>query len=67
MKVLIAGGTGFMGRHLIESLVSDSHQVWVLYRETQSNRLRVLKLLDGMGRQPMAGDSLSKKWMLSSI
>lgn len=32
MKVLIAGGSGFMGRHLIESLTADSHQVWVLSR-----------------------------------
>jgi uncharacterized protein YbjT (DUF2867 family) len=32
MKILIAGGTGFLGRHLIQSLVADSHQVWVLSR-----------------------------------
>lgn len=32
MKVLIAGGAGFMGSHLIESLISDSHQVWALSR-----------------------------------
>ena len=32
MKVLIAGGSGFMGRHLIKSLTADSHQVWVLSR-----------------------------------
>jgi hypothetical protein len=32
MKVLIAGGSGFMGRHLIESLTADSHQVWALSR-----------------------------------
>ena len=32
MKVLIAGGTGFMGKHLIESLIADSHQVWALSR-----------------------------------
>ena len=32
MKVLIAGGSGFMGRHLIKSLIADSHQVWVLSR-----------------------------------
>ena len=32
MKVLIAGGSGFMGRHLIASLIADSHQVWVLSR-----------------------------------
>lgn len=32
MKVLIAGGSGFMGGHLIGSLIADSHQVWVLSR-----------------------------------
>jgi hypothetical protein len=33
MKVLIAGGSGFMGGHLIESLNADHHQVWVLTRD----------------------------------
>jgi len=33
MKVLIAGGTGFLGKHLINSLAADSHQVWVLSRD----------------------------------
>lgn len=33
MKVLIAGGSGFIGSHLIESLTADSHQVWVLSRK----------------------------------
>lgn len=33
MKVLIAGGSGFMGRHLIESLIADSHHIWVLSRD----------------------------------
>jgi len=32
MKVLIAGGAGFMGRHLIKSLIADNHQIWVLSR-----------------------------------
>lgn len=32
MKVLIAGGAGFIGNHLIKSLIADSHQVWVLTR-----------------------------------
>ena len=34
MKVLIAGGTGFMGKHLIESLTADNHKVWVLSRNS---------------------------------
>jgi hypothetical protein len=33
MKVLIAGGSGFMGKHIIESLTADSHTVWVLSRD----------------------------------
>ena len=32
MKILIAGGGGFLGNHLIKSLVADNHQVWVLSR-----------------------------------
>ncbi|MGB8984703.1 MAG: TIGR01777 family oxidoreductase [Anaerolineales bacterium] len=34
MKVLIAGGTGFLGTALKNSLVSDSHEVFVLTRGT---------------------------------
>jgi len=33
MKVLIAGGTGFIGGYLIKSLIADSHEVWVLSRD----------------------------------
>jgi len=32
MKILIAGGGGFLGNHLIKSLVADNHQVWMLSR-----------------------------------
>ena len=32
MNVLIAGGSGFIGRHLIQSLTADSHRVFVLSR-----------------------------------
>jgi uncharacterized protein (TIGR01777 family) len=32
VKVLIAGGSGFLGRHLAGSLLADGHQVWVLSR-----------------------------------
>jgi uncharacterized protein (TIGR01777 family) len=37
MKVLIAGGSGFIGKHLIQSLIADSHQVWVLSRNPNKN------------------------------
>ena len=35
MRVLIAGGSGFLGRNLARSLTSDGHQVWVLSREPE--------------------------------
>ncbi|PTM58489.1 NAD-dependent epimerase/dehydratase family protein [Desmospora activa] len=32
MRVLVTGGTGFLGRHLVHALVERGHQVTVLYR-----------------------------------
>ncbi|HKV31967.1 MAG TPA: TIGR01777 family oxidoreductase [Candidatus Dormibacteraeota bacterium] len=36
MKVLISGGSGFIGRHLVASLVQDGHEVVVLTRRPQT-------------------------------
>ncbi len=38
MRVLIAGGSGFLGRALSQSLVGDGHEVWVLTRRQQTAR-----------------------------
>jgi len=38
MKVVIAGGSGFIGRQLCESLVHDGHQVTVLSRNPREAR-----------------------------
>lgn len=37
MKVLIAGGSGFLGTSLRKSLVKDSHDVLILTRQTSNN------------------------------
>ncbi len=39
MNVLIAGGTGFIGLALTQSLLKDGHQVWVLTRNPEGARL----------------------------
>lgn len=36
MKVLVTGGTGFLGRHLVERLALEGDEVWVLGRSGQS-------------------------------
>ncbi|SFE91831.1 hypothetical protein/sterol-4alpha-carboxylate 3-dehydrogenase (decarboxylating) [Thermophagus xiamenensis] len=37
-KVFVTGGTGFLGRHLIERLVSENYQVFALTRTENSLR-----------------------------
>jgi NAD dependent epimerase/dehydratase family enzyme len=32
MKILMAGGAGFLGQALTKSLIADQHQVWILTR-----------------------------------
>jgi hypothetical protein len=49
MKVLIAGGTGFMGSHLVNSLVADNHQVWILSRNP-SNIINGAQIVSWDGR-----------------
>jgi len=38
MKVLIPGGSGFLGRALTQSLLADNHEVWVLTRSQPKNQ-----------------------------
>ena len=39
MNILIAGGTGFIGRSLARSLLADGHQVWALGRHIPGSPL----------------------------
>jgi nucleoside-diphosphate-sugar epimerase len=51
MRILVTGGTGFVGTHMIPRLVSDGHDVLALARSASSDeRLRAL------GATPVRGD-----------
>ena len=38
MKILITGGSGFVGSHLCDSLISNGHEVIIFTRNLQKNQ-----------------------------
>lgn len=51
MKLLVTGGTGFLGGRLIARLVEGGHQVFALTRSASSR-----EMLAAMGATPVSGD-----------
>lgn len=47
MKILLAGSTGFLGRHLLESFIKNGHEVIALKRSTSSTSI-IDKNLNGI-------------------
>ncbi|KMT63071.1 TIGR01777 family oxidoreductase [Paenilisteria newyorkensis] len=50
MNILMTGGTGFIGHHLVPALVNKGHVVYILTRrdnEVDSENVRYIKWLDG--------------------
>lgn len=56
MKVLLTGGTGFLGEYLLAELVQRGHTVWALYRN-ESKKLDTVRFLSSLGL-PHSADSL---------
>lgn len=54
LKIFIAGGTGFIGRHLIKAFNTHGHQVYGLARD----RIRG-KILEELGCEPIVGNLLT--------
>ena len=57
MKVLMTGGTGFIGSHLVNSLIGDEHTVTILSRSdrTSKNRYISYRKWDGKSMPPAIG------------
>lgn len=46
MKVLVTGGTGFIGRWVVKQLLQDNHQVWALDNLVNSSTTNIDELSD---------------------
>lgn len=54
LKIFIAGGTGFIGRHLIKAFQEHGHEVYGLARDRARG-----KILESMGCTPIIGNLLT--------
>ena len=62
MKIAVTGGSGFVGNHLVEKLVSEGHEIKVFVRKTSNN-----KLLEKLDVELVCGDLLDKKSIESLV
>lgn len=63
MKVLLTGGTGFLGEYLLAELLDRGHTVWSLYR-SESRKLDTIRFLSRLGL-PRSASSL--RWFKGEI
>jgi uncharacterized protein YbjT (DUF2867 family) len=52
MKIVVAGGTGFLGRHISKALIAGGHDVTVLVRTPE----KVTRIADLNGAKAVSGD-----------
>lgn len=65
MKVLVTGGTGFVGRAVLAALTEAGHGVRVLVRRPDSARVR--ELVGRFGVEPVTGDVLAPERLRAAV
>jgi uncharacterized protein YbjT (DUF2867 family)/membrane protease YdiL (CAAX protease family) len=59
MRVLVAGGSGFVGRHVAEALLEDGHEVLVLDRGRRPAPHGVRRIVGDVVRDPIPHDAVA--------
>jgi len=62
MNIFITGGTGFIGRHVVERLAGTDHQLTCLVRENSD-----IEHLERAGARPVSGDVVDKGSVLAGM
>ena len=59
MKIIVAGGTGVIGRSMLPRLVREGHEVFAMTRDNKSD-----EFLKGVGVTPVQADALDNNAVL---
>ncbi|KOP63677.1 MULTISPECIES: NAD-dependent epimerase/dehydratase family protein [Priestia] len=62
MKIIVAGGTGVIGRSMLPRLVREGHEVFAMTKDSKSD-----KFLKGLGVTPVQADALDNNAVLAAF
>ncbi|GAB1780123.1 NAD(P)-dependent oxidoreductase [Priestia megaterium] len=62
MRIIVAGGTGVIGRFMLPKLVKDGHEVFAMTKDSKAN-----KFLKEVGVTPVQADALNSEAVLAAF
>jgi nucleoside-diphosphate-sugar epimerase len=67
MKILVTGGAGFIGRWVVERLLKDCHEVWVLDNLTNGSKENLNDFADQPGFKGLTFGDIKDKDLLAKV